>query len=337
MSKQELVERGKQIFNNIKNLDSEKLLRNPENLQPWNGLNFNDFAKAYKDLISSLDLIYESEILIESPFNLINGLNNNLNYVLQHCNQFINNKSQVYFQNAFQYIENLRTNIYTWGLKYQVILGKNIEEKVTILNDEINKIITKEKEIDALKINVESLIQPAVAGSLSKSFSKRKDNLVSNRKTWFIVLIFAAIIGIIATIMIIHSIVGIFGSKTIANLIAKSSSDKEEIIWLSVILRLGILLPIYTIFGFVFSQYRKERDLEEQYAHKSAVATSLPNYGDLAIDDKVKDQILSEASKVIFHAPSGKYGNKTGREVLSIDQLNSLLKGLSRFIPKTKE
>ena len=337
MSKIDLIERGKQIFDNIKNLDSGKLLNDPGNLQPWNGLDFNDFVEAYEDLISSLDLIYESERLIEFPFNLINGLNNNLNNVLQHCNQFISNRGQAQFQNAFQNIEALRTNIYTWGLKYQIILGKNIEEKVKFLNDEINKVIANEKEIEALKSNVESLIQPAVAGSLSKSFSERKEDLVSNREKWFKVSIGAAIVGIIATIIIISSIVGIFNSKTIANLIEKSSSGREGVIWLSVVLRLGILLPIYTIFGFAFSQYRKERDLEEQYAHKSAVATSLPNYGDLAIDDKVKDQILSEASKVIFHTPSEKSNKKNEHEVLSIDKFNLLLKELSGLIPKTKE
>lgn len=307
-------------------------------MQPWNGLEFNDFVEAYNNLIYSLDLIYESETLINLPFNLINGLNNNLNNVLQHCNQFITNRSQTQFQNAFQQIENLRTNIHTWGLKYEIILGKKIEEKIQFLNDEINKVLSKEKEIESLKTNVESLIEPAVAGSLSKSFSDRKEDLESNKKKWFIVSVITAATGIIATFIIIWSIVGIFDSKAIAKLIEKSSSNKEGIIWLSVVLRLGALLPVYTIFAFAFSQYRKERDLEEQYAHKAAVATSLPNYGDLAIDDKVKDQILSEASKVIFHTPSEeKKDIKANSDVQSMDKLNNLLKSISDLVPKIEK
>ena len=75
--------------------------------------------------------------------------------------------------------------------------------------------------------------------------------------------------------------------------------------WGAAIVRAAILLPLFAIFAFAFSQYRRERELEEEYAHKAAVATSLPNYGDLARDAGVRDQIVSAATTVIFTSPLG--------------------------------
>jgi hypothetical protein len=98
-----------------------------------------------------------------------------------------------------------------------------------------------------------------------------------------------------------------------------------------------VLLPIYSIFVFSFLQYKKERDLEEEYAHKAAVATSLPNYGSLAVENGVKDQILSEASKVIFTSPSPKKVSSGKEETIGVSQINSLLSNIQKLIPKNKE
>lgn len=101
-------------------------------------------------------------------------------------------------------------------------------------------------------------------------------------------------------------------------------------------LRIGALLPIFSIFGLAFSQYRKERNLEEEYAHKSAVASSLPNYADLAVVDDVKDQILSEASSVIFVSPTSQSTGKSGKEVsVPIKDINELLGSIKKLIPGT--
>lgn len=337
MGYQQLVDQGQRTFDNIKNIDKDKLFENPGNLQPWNGLVFEDFTSAYDDLIESLEIIYQNNVLDSLPFNLINGMNGQLNNVLQHCNQFLSNKNQQHFQNAFQQVESLRTNIHTWGLKYLTILGQEVEEKIRIVNSEINNILSKKSEIDSLKSNVESLIEPAVAGSLSKSFSERQNELHENLNKWFWVSAITAVLSIVATLLIVGSIVGVFESEIVAEAIKKSGNSSEGVIWSTVALRLGILLPIYSVFGFSFMQYRKERDLEEEYAHKSAVATSLPNYGDLAIDDKVKDQILSEASKVIFNAPTKRSIDKEKSEIPSLDQLNKLIGSIQKLVPKPKE
>ena len=337
MSRNTLINQGKLIYENISNLDKATLLNNPGNLQPWNGLDFDDFVESYNEMLKILDAIYENELLINSPFNLLNSINSQLNNVLQQSNAFIANRAQAQYQNVFQHIENMRTNLQTWGFRYEAILGKDIEERSKLIDEEITQLLSKKTEIEALRTSVSSLIEPAVAGSLSKSFTDRKKDLHVNQNRWFWASVITAGLSVIITIAIVWSIVGMFTTKEVLEAIQNGKNGTEGIIWTTIALRVGVLLPIYSIFIFSFLQYKKERDLEEEYAHKAAVATSLPNYGGLAVENDVKDQILSEASKVIFTSPSATKNEKYKNEDIGINQLNSVLSNIQKFIPKSKE
>lgn len=288
-------------------------------------------------MMGLIEGVFESEILDNAPFNLLNGMNSQLNATHQHLKAFVGNRAQGPFQNAFQHIENIRTNIQQWGFRYESVLGKDIEERSKLIDAEITNLLSNKADIDALKKSVNSLIEPAVAGSLSKSFADRKDALHKNQNRWFWASVVMAIASVIATAVIVGSIVGIFNSAEVLSAIESSKNGVDGIIWTTVGLRVGALLPIYSIFAFAFLQHKKERDLEEEYAHKAAVATSLPNYGSLAVEDGVKDQILSEASKVIFTSPSPKKESKGREETIGISQLNGLLSNIQKLTPKTKE
>lgn len=337
MSRTTLINQGKLMFENIKNLNQATLLKDPNNLQPWNGLDFEDFVISYQDMIDLLNAIYENEILENAPFNLINGLNSQLNVVHQHLRAFVANRAQGQFQNAFQHVENVRTNIQQWGFRYEAVLGRDIEKRSKLIDEEIAKLLSNKDEIESLKRNVSSLIEPAVAGSLSKSFSDRKNALNENQSRWFWASVIMAAISIIVTGVIVWSIVGIFNSEDVLKAIEANKNNVDGIVWTTIGLRVGLLFPIYSIFAFSFIQYKKERDLEEEYAHKAAVATSLPNYGSLAVEDNVKDQILSEASKVIFTSPSSRKQATEKEEKIGINQLNSLLSTIQRMIPGAKD
>lgn len=337
MSRDTLINQGKLVYENISNLDRAVLLSDPGNLQPWNGFIFSDFVESFEEMIKHLDGIYENQILSKAPYNLIHGLNNQLNAVLQHCNAFIPNRAQAQFQNAFQHIESMRTQIQQWGFRYEAILGKEIEEKSKLIDEEITKLLSNKTEIEALKANVNSLIEPAVAGSLSKSFTDRKDALHINQNRWFWASVITALISVAVTVVIVWSIVGMFTADEVLKAIENGKNGAEGVIWTTIGLRIGALLPVYSIFMLSFLQYKKERDLEEEYAHKAAVATSLPNYGGLAVENDVKDQILSEASKVIFTSPSSKKQSKDNDESIGIGQLNNLLSTIQKLVPKVKE
>lgn len=335
MSRENLIEQGKLAYESLSNIDKATLLNNPNNLQPWQGLDFNDFVESFNDMLLVLEGIYSNDVLDNSPFNIINSVNSQLKVTLQHCNAFIGNRAQAQFQNAFQHIENVRTHIQQWGLKYEAVLGKDIEERSKLIDDEIKTLLSNKSEIDALKSSVNSLIEPAVAGSLSKAFADRKTVLHTNQNRWFWASVISAVMAIVATIVIVSSIVGIFASDELIKAIESGKNGTNGLIWTTVGLRIGMLFPIYSIFAFAFVQYKKERDLEEEYAHKAAVATSLPNYGSLAVENDVKDQILSEASKVIFTSPSSKDKKIEKEETIGVSQLNGLLTNIQKLVPKS--
>jgi len=332
MPYQTIIDQGKTAFESLKSLDTEALFADPGNLPPWNGAGIDDFKNAFESLIESIESIYENDVLDDLPFNIVSGFTNQLNGTLQHCSQFQNNKNQQHFYNAFQHVENLRTNIQTWGLSSLSILGGGVQNKINQINEELTSIINKKAEIEQLKTNVESLIKPGVAGSLSKSFSDRKQALEKKENKWFWASLITAVVAVAATVIIVLSIVGFFEGASQTT--EQAEAGKNVILWSTLALRLGILLPIYSVFGLAFTQYTKERNLEEEYAHRSAVATSLPNYGDLAVDEKVKDQILSEASKVIFNSPT-KHSSKQSENssvIPGMQQLNDLVKNLQKFV-----
>jgi len=337
MSREALINQGKLVFENIKGIDQAKLLIDPGNLPPWQNLTFDDFIESFNDIVDVMNSIYEDGILSKCPFNIIQGLNAQITQTFNQLNAFNTNKAHQHFHASFQHIETLRTHIQQWGLRYEAVLGQDIEERSKIIDDELAKILSNKTEIESIKNSVNSLIEPAVAGSLSKSFSDRKDALHKNQDRWFNVSIVTAAISLISTIIIVWSIVGVFSSDEVLKALENSKNGSDGIIWSTVFLRIGALLPIYSIFLLSFLQYKKERDLEEEYAHKAAVATSLPNYGGLAVENSVKDQILSEASKVIFTSPSNKNSNVEKGETIGVTQLNGLLGNIQKLVPKIKE
>lgn len=322
---------------NIKGLDIETALQN-QGLSPWNGLNQDDFRASYYDFITTMETAIEQDALKDFPHNILTSLNKNLSNVYQQLNNFANNKDQNHFQNSLSQLESNRTNIRTWGIKSYVDYGKEIEDKVKGFNAQYQQLIEKNKEINRLKESVQNLIEPAVAGSLSEAFRNRQKTLLTNQRVWLILTIISGIAAIWGTIYVIDRLVELFNPPIPENISVDRLENyiKREVPQTTIILlRLGILIPLYTLFAYFFRHYNKERNLEEEYAHRAAVASSLPNYGNLAGAEDVKDQIISSASKVVFSSPIDKKSNEI-QETNSISDFTSLLDKVKDII-KIKE
>ena len=68
-----LIEQIATSVTNIKNLDLETALA-VNNLQPWNGLNQEDFRNSYNDLVGTLESAIEQDALKDLPHNILNSL-----------------------------------------------------------------------------------------------------------------------------------------------------------------------------------------------------------------------------------------------------------------------
>lgn len=174
-----------------------------------------------------------------------------------------------------------------------------------------------------------------MAGSLSQSFSNRQSKLLTNQRWWLALTIISGIGAVWGTFYVINALVELFNPSIPENSTAEqidkilSRNIPQNTI---IFLRLGILIPLYTIFAYFFKHYNKERNLEEEYAHRAAVASSLPNYGNLAGAPDVKDQIISSASNVVFTSPIEKKVKESTNNSSSLGELNSLLEKLTKII-----
>lgn len=333
MSKKTKINQLKTIFDQFRRQPFDTFFANPGSYTEWEGLDLDEFKEAIEYTIKTYDEAFEKEVFHSLPFASINALVSSLSNANQHCQALLQHKQQGQFQNAAQQVDNVVHQLMVYDVNYYLMIGKDVEEIRQVYETESQKLTANNAEVEGLKKSVKGLIEPAVSGSLSKSFSDRKSSLFKGRVTWGVSAIIFAIVAIYATYNVSDAVISSIQNNNLAAHqdstppsetanTAKSGIHNSDP-WSLILLRTVVLIPLYIGFGFAFSQYRKERDLEEEYAHKAAVATTLPNYGDLAKDDNVKDQIVSGASNVIFTSPVQRASRKE-KDTDAIESIKSL-------------
>lgn len=265
-----------------------------------------------------------------ATYDMIYQVNLRMDSVDKTLSKYANDKSQVNFEHAFSAMESLRTQVQSWGIIQEALIGDSIHERSQKIDEELSKIVDARDKVYNLRDTVTSLISPdLVSKSLSKSFSTRIEILKRNQNIWLFLSILMAILAIYATYRVMISI------DDFIKLVPDLEKSSSVVVWVGIILRIGILFPIYSILVFCSLQYKQERSFEEEYANKAAVADSLPNYVGLAHDDSVKDKILSDSSEVIYSSPvSKKSNNKGDNQKTDITGLNDLLGNIQKILSK---
>jgi hypothetical protein len=246
-------------------------------------------------------LITDPALLHQLPFQIVA----NLYSVAQGAaNAFPNLRTSSdanVFRAFAQQLDGFALQTHVAGLEYLVSGGASIEAvRQSLSNDQQtlqNGLVTLQKnnnDVDTLKKQIQNLVTPAMAGSLSKSFTERRDSLAKFRYLW---LIIAGVIALGAGLGFYYL------GEDLATALAGRGGVQN--VWAVVGLRFLFLVPVFVLLGFALTQYRKERNFEEEYAHKAAVAVTLPNYGDLLPSGPVREQIVSGAANVIFSSPIG--------------------------------
>ncbi|MBL8447237.1 MAG: hypothetical protein JNJ44_07470 [Zoogloeaceae bacterium] len=213
--------------------------------------------------------------------------------------QLTNTRDQSSFQNFAMTLDGFAYHTRMFGIPYLAAGGAQLEAQRAALASEVQLLTRNNAEVEALKKDVRTLITPAIAGSLSEAFRVRRDALFKGRMLWFTICIISGAAAIYATFDFVHVV-----SSAIAAPTTPTSLPTGSAFWPVIAIRTVVLLPLFAACGFAFGQYKKERDFEEEYAHKAAVANSLPNYGDIAREQSVRDQIVTAATSVIFSSPS---------------------------------
>lgn len=192
---------------------------------------------------------------------------------------------------------------------------KKVEEKSQVLEGEISKVAELREE-------VKTQLLVTTGGTLAKAFEKKQGQLVTSSRIWAIIFFGVATLLTFAAYAFVGEIVnGKFPNPTNA------------------LLKASVLLPLTYAMYLSASILRRNRELEEEYSFKSAVAFSLAAYQkiltdlkDISTDEKVT-QFLTDSITGIYTPPKRKYWQIRDREsdivsevVKELESLNLLSK-----------
>jgi hypothetical protein len=187
-----------------------------------------------------------------------------------------------------------------------------MEEGATKLNnlfiefDEMNKVFDERSEY------LDELIGREVGASLFETFKQRKNEL---SKPVFIWRSFVYATGILT--------IGFIFLLFYINPITNISTDE---IWQRILINSIKTIPAIFLLYFTIKQYNKERNFQETYAFKSAVALTINAYKEQISNPEKQNDMIIESVKNIFRPPTI---NQTKDEEKDINSLLDIIKNLA--------
>ncbi|KQT43814.1 MULTISPECIES: hypothetical protein [unclassified Methylophilus] len=293
------------------------------------GLSFEDAKKTANHIGAVLKQLLENDSWDEFSWTTLNSVDSMIVNLINSYAAFKVNKNPNDFINFISHLDSVDYHLRIYHMVSSAFGSLTFERNTRTISAELDDVGTAKSEYNQLSKEVKALIAPAVAGSLSQAFTSRKTTLLYGRIVWGLIALVAGSYSITAT----YSFTAEIGA---AILTPNKYPVTSQVLWATIAIRSIVLFPLYAAFGFSFSQYRKERDFEEEYAHKAAVATSLPNYGDLTREPAVRDQIVTGATNVIFTAPTT-HNNDNNRSDVVIGSVKELFDSVAKLVPKKGE
>lgn len=314
-----------QIYKSFREQNPERIFEVLPIHTDYDGPNPEECRENLKFIIQVIDTTIKEESLAMLPWHTYNSMVGIAQNAYNSLAAYQTSRDQGSFQNFALQLDSFAYHLRMFGFA-DLAMGKaKIEQAKFIIDRELDRLLSGNSDLELLKNEVKRLIAPAVAGSLSEAFTSRRNSLLKGRQIWASV----AAAGGIASIYFTYNFV-----TQLSDAIMHSDKLMQTgFSWSIALIRSIVLLPVYAAFGFSFSQYKKERDFEEEYAHKAAVATSLPNYGDLARESSVRDQIVTGATNVIFTSPTAQ-SKELSKAEAPIEKLKELIESISKLIPK---
>lgn len=80
--------------------------------------------------------------------------------------------------------------------------------------------------------------------------------------------------------------------------------DPASISWQLLLINSIKTLPVLGLFFFTTSQYTKERNFQEEYAFKSAVALTVNSYAEQLKETANQDKLIMDSVQTIYMPPS---------------------------------
>jgi hypothetical protein len=329
MSKETRIARCRALYEQLLALNPQEFESMQMIVTDIDSLNLDEARRTMRVVLEALDGLTKNDAWSELSWHVYNSLEGLLQNVYNAYAQLRNSRDQNSFQNFVPQLDSLAYHLRMFGVIALASGGAFVEKTTSALTIELERLTAARTEVEKLRDEIKNLIAPAVAGSLSQAFTARKTVLLWGRVAWGLV---ALAVGAYC----IHATYGFANAVGDAIAVASKTNRSEDVVWASVLLRSMVLLPLYAAFGFSFSQYKKERDFEEEYAHKAAVATSLPNYGDLTREPAVRDQIVTGATNVIFSTPTSRKSEPDRSDKL-LGSMKDVIDSIAKLITRKSD
>ncbi len=297
----------------------------------WNKSEIKSHPVDLEELKKQKNLIGLNQKAIDLNLIAFNDLKTNLEVTIESFNVFIDEKKQELNQittllsTANTQLTEINTIVSVATNKDTEIDGilKNIKDKVTTVSESIAEyeadFTAIKKDNTALKLELETAIAKALEdlkkskvgiefiesnrdeivrltgmaadGSLGSKFDQRQIKLEEGLTFWKFAVPTMSLITLIWIVVVFTCL-----------------SPHFENQWLNILINIIKTSPAFVLLGFVFSQYKKERNLQEEYAFKSAVAMTLTAYSEMLSNadndgNNSRQQMLLKSIEMVYNQP----------------------------------
>jgi hypothetical protein len=209
------------------------------------------------------------------------------------------------------------------NLKHEIDSQLRINEKNnTHFETQLASILDKSKNFDERLNILNEIIGKEAAVAVFNTFNTRKSELKTSIKIWgFLVFI----IGIIAMVLIISIFTNFFGHL---------GGYPNNIDWKFLVISSIKSIPIMATMYFTIKQYTRERNFQEEYAFRSAIALTVQAYGDMA--GSKREELIAKAVENIYKTPtmmSEKRSFMNIRAQSITNTLNELIENVKQLKP----
>lgn len=173
------------------------------------------------------------------------------------------------------------------------------EEAQSKVEDAVGSVRQKESYFEERNRYLDDLIGREVGSSLFETFKQRKQEISSSIGFWK----WSVLVVTVATVMWIFFLFGI--------------KDVSAMSWQLVLVNTVKSVPVVALLLFAISQYSKERNFQEEYAFKSAVALTVNSYANQLDDKSNRDRLVMESVGEIYKSPIHKAFKTTGAKDFS--------------------
>ncbi|SDH88953.1 hypothetical protein SAMN04488062_11711 [Flavobacterium omnivorum] len=253
-----------------------------------------------KTLISDFDILIKAKkIELNQITNLLTIANLEQTEISKIVSNIKNKDTEIdgIVRNVKDKVITVSESIIEYDADYTVIKKDNLTLKLQLENVIAKTLedLKKSKEgIEFVESNREEIIRltgMAADGTLGSKFDQRQVKLEKDLTFWKWAVPIISLITLIWIVVVFTCL-----------------SPHFENQWLNILINIIKTSPAFVLLGFVFSQYKKERNLQEEYAFKSAVAMTLTAYSEMLSNadnenNNSRQLMLLKSIELVYNQP----------------------------------